>query len=317
VAIGTATVSDDGSVIKSDPGVGVLKAGWHCGGNPNTTGSAGTCPTCQKCSGSSCVADPGQDGKLAPDNKCKACSNGSLADIPLDTTGVTFSETFGLPNDTVTKINDELEKLSLIGILAKVNLLQITGTLKTQECCEPETGKGHKTTGSVSGNFGGFSVEGKIWPPGPIPTLDVTVDVIGVASLEVKAQFIGGVFLGVSGNVTGEVGRRKDECSKDPNDQAGCFFAKLQIPITLTIEVEATFNAGELSWPINLSNVSYNDPTCSSGLTGGLLQAQDGEFKISATFKGSYTPEGGVSHSYNTTIDFLSCKINLSGVTCE
>lgn len=40
VAIGTATVSEDGSVISSDPGVGVLKAGWHCGGNPNSTGSA-------------------------------------------------------------------------------------------------------------------------------------------------------------------------------------------------------------------------------------------------------------------------------------
>ncbi len=39
VAIGSATVSDDGSVIRSDPGVGVLKAGWHCGGDPNSTGS--------------------------------------------------------------------------------------------------------------------------------------------------------------------------------------------------------------------------------------------------------------------------------------
>jgi hypothetical protein len=39
VAIGTGTVSTDGSVIVSDPGVGVLKAGWHCGGDPNTSGS--------------------------------------------------------------------------------------------------------------------------------------------------------------------------------------------------------------------------------------------------------------------------------------
>lgn len=34
VAIGTGTVSEDGSVVVSDPGVGVRKAGWHCGGNP-------------------------------------------------------------------------------------------------------------------------------------------------------------------------------------------------------------------------------------------------------------------------------------------
>ena len=40
VAIGSGTVSEDASVIASDPGVGVLKAGWHCGGDPNPTGSA-------------------------------------------------------------------------------------------------------------------------------------------------------------------------------------------------------------------------------------------------------------------------------------
>lgn len=42
IAIGTGTVSADGSVIKSNPGVGVLKAGWHCGGNPNSSGSSGS-----------------------------------------------------------------------------------------------------------------------------------------------------------------------------------------------------------------------------------------------------------------------------------
>jgi hypothetical protein len=40
VAIGTGTVSGDGTVIKSDPGVGIIKGGWHCGGNPTTTGTA-------------------------------------------------------------------------------------------------------------------------------------------------------------------------------------------------------------------------------------------------------------------------------------
>ncbi len=69
IAIGTGTVSADGSVITSNAGVGVLKAGWHCGGNPNPTGSAGTCPECQKCQGSSCVADFSQNS--AP------CSNGT------------------------------------------------------------------------------------------------------------------------------------------------------------------------------------------------------------------------------------------------
>jgi hypothetical protein len=340
VAIGTATVSDDGSVIKSDPGVGVLKAGWHCGGDPNTTGSAGTCPTCQKCSGSSCVADASQDGAPIPDNKCKVCKNGTPTLIEESGTEVTISETFGLPNETVSKINEALDKLSVIGILAKVNLLEITGSIKTKECCVPTTGeKGHNTTGSVTGNFGGFSVEGKIWPPGPIPTVEVTIDIFGLASVSAKAQFIGGVFLGVSAKVVGEVGRRKNECSEDPADRAGCFFARLDIPLTLsatakiggtaslsfdcffcikeTIEAEGTLIIGGFSWPINISSVSYNVPACSSGLTGGLFQPQDGEFKIGVEFKGKYTPEGGVSRSINFSADFLSCKINLSGVTCE
>ncbi|MBC7927024.1 MAG: hypothetical protein H7039_15355 [Bryobacteraceae bacterium] len=73
-AIGTATVSTDGSRIASDPGVGVIKAGWHCGGNPNQTGSAGTCPQCQKCEGSSCVPSDGScdDGKF-----CTSCAGGT------------------------------------------------------------------------------------------------------------------------------------------------------------------------------------------------------------------------------------------------
>lgn len=55
VAIGSATVSNDGAIITSDIGAGVIKAGWHGGGNPNPTSSAGTCPACQQCQGSSCV----------------------------------------------------------------------------------------------------------------------------------------------------------------------------------------------------------------------------------------------------------------------
>jgi len=72
VAIGSATVSDDGSVIQSDPGVGILKAGWNCGGNPNSTGSAGTCPQCKKCNGSDCVPDPEKNKTTCEKNKiCK------------------------------------------------------------------------------------------------------------------------------------------------------------------------------------------------------------------------------------------------------
>ena len=63
VAIGTATVSNDGTLIVSDPGVGVLKAGWHCGGPPVPPGCGCSCGTCQLCvAGCACVADPSCSG---------------------------------------------------------------------------------------------------------------------------------------------------------------------------------------------------------------------------------------------------------------
>jgi len=69
VAIGTGVVSDDGQVIRSSPGVGVLKSGWDCGGNPNTRGTVADCPVCNYCQGPngnqlSCIPDPGQMGQV-------------------------------------------------------------------------------------------------------------------------------------------------------------------------------------------------------------------------------------------------------------
>ncbi len=69
VSIGTGTASADGTVIKSDPGVGVVKAGWFCGGPPTPSGGAGTCPDCQMCNGTECVADASQNG-----NQCSTPS---------------------------------------------------------------------------------------------------------------------------------------------------------------------------------------------------------------------------------------------------
>ena len=42
VAIGTGTVSEDGLLLRSDPGFGILKAGWHCGAQPGGRGSGGS-----------------------------------------------------------------------------------------------------------------------------------------------------------------------------------------------------------------------------------------------------------------------------------
>lgn len=74
VSIGPATVSDDGTVVKADPGVGIVKAGWHCGGNPTSGGTAHDCPECQVCESNRCVGidggDCSDDGDLCTLDRC-------------------------------------------------------------------------------------------------------------------------------------------------------------------------------------------------------------------------------------------------------
>ncbi len=76
VAIGTGTVSDDGLVIRSNQGVGVLKAGWHCGGNPNQPGTVATCPVCSFCQGTTCT----------PQGNGTPCGNGGTCQFTGRTT---------------------------------------------------------------------------------------------------------------------------------------------------------------------------------------------------------------------------------------
>jgi hypothetical protein len=95
VAIGLGTVSEDGTLVASNPGIGVIKAGWHCGSQPGGQSCAHNCPICQDCDGEcNCIAADG-DPRLAGldqigDCKEADCDNGNLvtinddADIPDD-----------------------------------------------------------------------------------------------------------------------------------------------------------------------------------------------------------------------------------------
>ena len=68
VAVGLGTVSADGRVIESNPGVGVIKAGWFCGSPPADPGCVCNCGDCEVClDGCACVPTGGNldsaDGK--------------------------------------------------------------------------------------------------------------------------------------------------------------------------------------------------------------------------------------------------------------
>ncbi len=73
VSIGTGTVSEDGMVISSDPGFGVIKAGWHCGGNPQTSGCCAHCNKCQVLVNPPCECSPIQDCDYCKGADCSGC----------------------------------------------------------------------------------------------------------------------------------------------------------------------------------------------------------------------------------------------------
>ncbi|MEP7013181.1 MAG: DNRLRE domain-containing protein [Acidobacteriota bacterium] len=89
VSIGPATVSDDGALIVSNPGVGIVKAGWHCGGNPGGSGTSHNCPECKKCVNGCCKPN---DGPPCDDhNECTindSCRGGSCKGDPVTVTEI-------------------------------------------------------------------------------------------------------------------------------------------------------------------------------------------------------------------------------------
>jgi len=119
VSIGTGTASADGTLITSDRGVGVVKAGWFCGGPPADAGGAGDCPQCKKCNGTDCVADPAQDGNACTVTGTKGvCCNGNCVPAKVDV----------LINNTQTNSDD-------ITALKPPQTIPVSITLHTQAAC--------------------------------------------------------------------------------------------------------------------------------------------------------------------------------------
>lgn len=96
VSIGPGTVSEDGMVIASDPGVGVIKGGWHCGGNPTGIGACEhECDDGNDCTqdfscvgGTQCCHVPVEDGAVcdAGDSRIQVgCRPTSLPGLFSDT----------------------------------------------------------------------------------------------------------------------------------------------------------------------------------------------------------------------------------------
>ena len=93
VSIGPGTVTDDGTMLVSDPGVGIIKAGWHCGGDPVTgTGTPFKCENpCETCDGLQCVPINGVSLPCDDKKDCTVndqCKGGTCAGDPIFISGV-------------------------------------------------------------------------------------------------------------------------------------------------------------------------------------------------------------------------------------
>jgi hypothetical protein len=200
VAIGTGTVSDDGLVIRSNPGGGVLKAGWHCGGDPSPTGTAANCPECQKCEGSSCVADNGascDDGKFctSADGKTPGadkCDGGSCSGKKIEPKIELKAE---VDAAKIARIKDNIKKISEIASTATGWMPCWVGSFNpsvslTEEkgkfCCEADQKilDGNRLSGGGGGSisaacFVGLSSLAPAIPP----------KIIEAVGLEAKATF--------------------------------------------------------------------------------------------------------------------------------
>lgn len=310
VAIGTATVSDDGSVIKSDPGVGVLKAGWHCGGNPNTTGSAGTCPTCQKCQGSGCVADDSQ----TPPEKCKACKNGQIVEKDLGDfkDKITVGAGADLPDVLKNGLQNAINKIP--GVNAQLESLKLGVTEKVKDCCDPSTGNSvpegkTETTTTIQATIRNLNVQ--IWPLPPT-MLDKTFSASAFGQIvEVRILFLAGVFIRSDLTFGGEAGLRTDACGTE-NCGFGGITASLSLGLAVELSAQACFESTLTNQdctptldisaaPIVLAiegHAGLNEAKCDEGLSGfvKVLGAKISiEFKLPLlpTFSAEYEIFGG------------------------
>lgn len=89
VAIGLGTVSTDGSIIKSNQGVGVIKAGWHCGSQPGGSGCCTSPGKCQTTDASCNIVNKPKMADVTGDCQSpKDCESTQVndSDVPVDTT---------------------------------------------------------------------------------------------------------------------------------------------------------------------------------------------------------------------------------------
>ena len=124
----------------------MLKAGWHCGGNPSPTGTAANCAQCQKCEGTTCVPDNGascDDGKFCTSGDGKqagsdTCDGGACQGKKIEPDIVFKAE---VEADKIAKIKEVFNKVADIATTASKWMPCWLGHLEPQLSLSEEKGK--------------------------------------------------------------------------------------------------------------------------------------------------------------------------------
>jgi hypothetical protein len=300
VAIGTGTVSNDGFTISSDPGIGVVKAGWHCGGNPQQNGTLATCKDCYICDGQRCQVNPANP---ACDDKdpCTSCSGSSLdgADCCQNgrCRGRNYSNPSGISVGWSSNGIDELIGRALR--LAPCRPLPIlSGGFKaeaTQTCCSNPAPKKIIKAVEVSGTLT-LGVRGEC-------STGLFVPILGVGLLYAEAK------IGVQGTVTGTASGTYPE--GDPSCKDCRLKAEVQAAISADGTVEAGVDAGGGPNDFNVScKIEFTGVSLSVG-----VPLCPGQAKL-----GGSACAGPLTISCNVTLPFgfeSNVNITLMDKQCE
>ena len=202
------------------------------------------------------------------------------------------------PPSLKSKINTALNKIPGVNVNLASTVLGVTG--KAKYCCseEPGTKLEKEATGSLklSAAIKGLTV----WGP---PTISETLD---YGFLEVDIDFEAGVKVDSDFSVTGQAGKRVNEC-----DESECLFGSIAggatVALKATLDLVAcveTFYTDKRCIDIEVTpaevsasftgDVSYNKDSCDSGLDGDL---DLGVIKFSSKFS-----VGTTSLEYNHQI---------------
>jgi hypothetical protein len=308
VAIGTATVSADGLVLRSDQGTGIVEGGWHCGGNPNGIGTTYVCPTCRKCNGVTCENDDGAncddqnvctsaDGLHVGADSCMggACTGATIDFKPITTT----LGDVDLPPSLLQAVNAGLQKLPG---LSAISFQTIKGSVQgsVEDCCDKSVGVISNGITETSGTISLAVDLDKIPLWGP-PVIRKEINVF-VATLGLDMEI--GLFYQGGGTMSGTGGRRSNLCKGED-----CAFGEISAAVSPSIVGTAKLGLCTLPptlppipigcftvQPVTISvtascsvALQYNKPDCGSGLRG----------KVTV---GKVTPKVAFTLPFNTSL---------------